>query len=57
MTLFENSMKEKMKANQNKDDCCQQKVEIVILQQVSVISLLLQILAAIDYDQYSRIKI
>ena len=50
-------MKEKMKANQNKDDSCQQKVEIVILQQVSVISLLLQILAAIDYDQYSRIKI
>ena len=50
-------MKEKMKVNQNKDDSCQQKVEIVILQQVSVISLLLQILAAIDYDQYSRIKI
>ena len=39
-----------------KDGCSQQKLKFVIFQQVNVISLLLQILAAIENCHFSRMR-
>ena len=44
-------------ANQNKDGWSQQKLEFAILQQVNVLSLLLQNLAAIENYQRARMRI
>ena len=51
--------RERGKINQNKDGCSQQQMlKFVILQQGNVMPLsLLQILAAIENYQYSRMKI